>query len=124
MPPRTRYSSVAAIAEFPGQAEFATKYEAEYDVAPGRLQRLRATPVPRSSSRRSRRRPPTATSPARPSARPAPTPRRPSTTVLGDHPFDAVGDTSQKIISLYKVDMTAGDGTGDWVFEKQVDYAE
>ena len=29
------YSSVAAIAEFPGKAEFAAKYEAEFKVAPG-----------------------------------------------------------------------------------------
>ncbi len=29
------YSSVAAIAEYPGQADFAKKYEAEYKVAPG-----------------------------------------------------------------------------------------
>jgi ABC-type branched-subunit amino acid transport system substrate-binding protein len=44
-------------------------------------------------------------------------------TVLGPITFDAVGDTSQKIISLYKTDMTAGDGKGDWIFDKQIDYA-
>ena len=43
------------------------------------------------------------------------------TTVVGNLSFDAVGDTNQKFISLFKVDMTAGDGTGDWVFMKQVD---
>ena len=42
------------------------------------------------------------------------------TTVLGDISFDAVGDTSQKIISLYKVDMTAK----DWVFEFQLNYGQ
>jgi ABC-type branched-subunit amino acid transport system substrate-binding protein len=39
-------------------------------------------------------------------------------TVLGPVTFDAVGDTSQKIISLYKVDMAKA----DWVFDSQVDY--
>ena len=44
-------------------------------------------------------------------------------TALGPVTFDAVGDTSQKIISLYKVDMTAAEGKGNWVFVKQIDYA-
>ena len=43
-------------------------------------------------------------------------------TVLGPVTFDEVGDTSQKIISLYKTDMTAADGKGDWIFDKQIDY--
>jgi len=37
-------------------------------------------------------------------------------TVLGPVTFDAVGDTSQHIISLYKV------VNGAWVFDKQIDY--
>ena len=45
-------------------------------------------------------------------------------TVLGPVKFDEVGDTNQKIISLYKADITAADGKGDWVFDSQVDYGE
>ena len=45
-------------------------------------------------------------------------------TVLGPVQFDAVGDTNQKIISLYKVDMTAASGKGDWVFVKQINYGQ
>jgi hypothetical protein len=41
-------------------------------------------------------------------------------TVIGDLQFDAVGDTKQPIISLFKVDMAAGEGTGDWTFLKQL----
>jgi branched-chain amino acid transport system substrate-binding protein len=37
-------------------------------------------------------------------------------TVLGSVSFDAVGDTTQRIISLYKVDM------GEWVFVKEINY--
>ncbi len=44
------------------------------------------------------------------------------TTVLGAVTFDANGDTSQKIISFYKTDMTADGGSGDWVFDKQQDF--
>jgi ABC-type branched-subunit amino acid transport system substrate-binding protein len=43
-------------------------------------------------------------------------------TVLGPVKFDAVGDTNQRIISLYKADLTAADGVGDWVFDSQVNY--
>jgi ABC-type branched-subunit amino acid transport system substrate-binding protein len=38
-------------------------------------------------------------------------------TVLGPVGFDANGDTTQRVISLYKVK------NGDWVFDKQVTYA-
>jgi ABC-type branched-subunit amino acid transport system substrate-binding protein len=39
------------------------------------------------------------------------------TTVLGDISFDEVGDTSQKVISLYEV------VDGNWKFVEQIDYA-
>ena len=39
-------------------------------------------------------------------------------TVLGTITFDEVGDTSQKIISLYKVE------NGDWAFDSQIDYGQ
>ena len=117
------FSSVAAIAEYPGQADFAKKYEAEYKVAPGAysasgyacaqviLKAIETAAAKGDVTRENTR---------AAGAGSATT----FETVLGPITFDAVGDTSQRIISLYKVDMTAGDGTGDWVFEKQVDYAE
>jgi branched-chain amino acid transport system substrate-binding protein len=40
-------------------------------------------------------------------------------TILGDIKFDANGDTSQKIISIYAYDATAK----DWTFKEQVDFA-
>jgi len=117
------FSSVAAIAEYPGQADFAKKYEAEFGVAPGAysasgyacaqvvLKAIETAAAKGDVTRENTR---------AAGADPATT----FETVLGPITFDAVGDTSQRIISLYKVDMTAGEGTGDWVFEKQVDYAE
>lgn len=44
-------------------------------------------------------------------------------TVLGSVSFDENGDSSQKIISYYKVDTTADSGKGDWVFDSQKDFA-
>ena len=117
------FSSVAAIAEFPGQEEFAEKYEAEFGVAPGAYSAsgyacaqivLEAIEVAAGKGDVTRE-----------AVRVAGTDTAATwNTVLGDLSFDEVGDSSQKIISLYKADLTAGDGTGDWVFNKQVNYGE
>jgi branched-chain amino acid transport system substrate-binding protein len=45
-------------------------------------------------------------------------------TIVGSISFDANGDTSQKIVSIYSVDTAAGNGKGDWKFATQVDYAK
>jgi branched-chain amino acid transport system substrate-binding protein len=45
-------------------------------------------------------------------------------TIVGSISFDANGDTSQKIVSIYSVDTTAANGKGDWKFATQVDYAK
>jgi branched-chain amino acid transport system substrate-binding protein len=115
------YSSVAAIAEYPGQAEFAAKYEAEYGEAPGAysasgyacaqiaLEALRTAAGQGDVTREALRVAATNTATT-------------FETVLGPVQFDEVGDTNQKIISLYKVDLTAADGKGDWTFEEQVNY--
>ena len=43
-------------------------------------------------------------------------------TIVGDITFDANGDTSQKIVSIYSVDGAGANGKGDWKFQTQVDY--
>ncbi len=45
-------------------------------------------------------------------------------TIVGPITFDANGDTSQKIVSIYSFDQAGADGKGDWKFETQVDYAQ
>ena len=117
------FSSVAAIAEYPGQADFAKKYEAEFKVAPGAYSASGyacAQVVLKAIETAAAKGDVTVESVRAAGADPATT----FETVLGPITFDAVGDTSQRIISLYKVDMTAGEGTGDWVFEVQVDYGK
>jgi len=115
------FSSVAAIAEYPGKADFDAKYLAEYKVAAGAysasgyacaqvvLQAIKTAASKGDVTREAVRVAGTDTATT-------------FETVLGPVKFDAVGDTSQKIISLYKVDLTAAGGKGDWIFDSQVDY--
>jgi branched-chain amino acid transport system substrate-binding protein len=43
------------------------------------------------------------------------------TTIVGPITFDANGDTSQKIVSIYSYDPAGADGKGDWKFSTQID---
>jgi branched-chain amino acid transport system substrate-binding protein len=115
------YSSVAAIAEYPGKADFDAKYKAAYNEDAGAysasgyacaqivLQAIKTAASKGDVTREAVR-------------AAGVDPNTTFETVLGPVKFDAVGDTNQKIISLYKVDLTAGEGNGDWVFDSQVDY--
>jgi branched-chain amino acid transport system substrate-binding protein len=115
------FSSVAAIAEYPGKADFNAKYKAEYGEEAGAysasgyacaqivLQAIKTAASKGDVTREAVR-------------VAAVDPNTTFETVLGPVTFDAVGDTSQKIISLYKSDLTAAEGVGDWVFDSQVDY--
>jgi len=117
------YSSVAAIADYPGKADFDAKYKAAYNEASGAYSGsgyacaqiiLKAIETAASKGDVTRE-----------SVRAAAVdPATTFETVLGPVKFDEVGDTNQKIISLYKVDLTAGEGKGDWVFDSQVNYGE
>ncbi len=115
------YSSVAAIAEIPDAAAFGEKYKAKYSVDPGSYSangyacaQIIIDAIKTASA---------AGDPTREAVRAAGSNTATTfTTVLGPVQFDANGDTSQKIISLYKVDTAGDNGKGDWVFEKQVDY--
>jgi branched-chain amino acid transport system substrate-binding protein len=114
-------SSVAAIAEYPGKDEFNKKYKDAYDVDAGAysasgyacaqivLEAIKAAAAKGDVTREAVRAAGTDTNTT-------------FETVLGPVKFDAVGDTSQKIISLYTVDLAAADGAGDWKFDVQVDY--
>ncbi len=115
------FSSVAAIAEYPGKADFNAKYKAEYGEEAGAYSAsgyacaqvvLQAIKTAASKGDVTRE-----------AVRVAATdPNTTFETVLGPIKFDAVGDTNQRIISLYKADLTAAEGVGDWVFDSQVNY--
>jgi branched-chain amino acid transport system substrate-binding protein len=121
------YSTLAGIGDYPGKAKFDADYNAEYGIdATGyagtgyacaqviidALNRAGATnPADMAGLREAVRAAGTDTTAK-------------YTTIIGDLTFDAGGDTSQKIVSIYSVDPAGADGKGDWKFENQVDYAQ
>ena len=113
---KNSYSAVAAIHDIPDATAFAAAYSAEYNEQPGSYSAsgyacaqviiaaieaaIASGTVTRESVRAA-----------------AVDPTASYETVLGPVGFDANGDTTQRVISLYKVK------NGDWVFDKQVTYA-
>jgi len=111
------FSSVAAIHDIPAAADFAAKYKAAYNEDPGAYSAsgyacaeviIEAIKVAAKAGAVTRE-----------AVRDAATKAGVTyNTVLGGLGFDENGDTTQKIISLYKVE------NGDWVFDSQIDYAQ
>jgi hypothetical protein len=116
------YSTLAGIGDFPGKAKFDADYKTEYgqDATGYAGQGFTCAQVMLDALGRA-----AATNPADNKALRAAmltaladTAHKYST-IQGDFNFDANGDTSQKIVSLYSYDATAK----DWKFDSQVDYA-
>jgi branched-chain amino acid transport system substrate-binding protein len=122
---KNSYSTLAGIGDFPGRAQFETDYKAEYNasatgyagtgfacaqVVIDALERAGAAAADKSALREAVRVAGTATD-------------HTYKTIVGDITFNADGDTSQKIVSIYSFDATGAGGKGDWKFETQVDYA-
>jgi branched-chain amino acid transport system substrate-binding protein len=121
------YSTLAGIGEFPGKAQFDADYKAEYgidatgyagmgfacaQVAIDALNRAGATnPADMAALKEAVRVAGTDTSVT-------------YSTILGDLTFNADGDTSQRIVSIYSVDPAGANGKGDWKFETQVEYEQ
>ncbi|MBA2381037.1 MAG: ABC transporter substrate-binding protein, partial [Chloroflexi bacterium] len=123
---KTSYSTLAGIGDFPGRAQFEADYKNEYKASPTGYAGtgFACAQVVINALERAG-----ATSPKDPTAlreavRAAGTDTAAKyTTIVGDITFDANGDTSQKIVSIYSVDAAGANGKGDWKFETQVDYA-
>jgi branched-chain amino acid transport system substrate-binding protein len=124
---KNSYSTLAGIGDFPGRAQFAADYKAEYGIDPTGYAGtgFACAQVVIDALKRAG-----ATSPAdmtalREAVRVAGTDTAAKyTTIVGDITFDANGDTSQKIVSIYSVDPAGANGKGDWKFETQVDYGK
>jgi len=111
------FSAVAAIHDIPAAADFAAKYSAKYGEQPGSysasgyacaqviIAGIKAAAANGAVTRQAVR-----DAVFHPGVK--------YDTVLGTITFDEVGDTSQKIISLYKVE------NGDWAFDSQIDYGQ
>lgn len=119
------YGSVAAIHDIPNAGEFTDAFKAKYGQAPGAYSApayacaqaiLKAVEAVAADA--------TDMKDLREKVRAYVTnPSNSFDTVLGTLSFDENGDSSQKIISFYKTDTSAADGAGDWVFDKQQDFA-
>jgi branched-chain amino acid transport system substrate-binding protein len=124
---KNSYSTLAGIGDFPGKAQFDLDYKTEYGIdATGYAGTgFACAQVVIDAIKRAG-----ATSPAdmaalREAVRVAGTDTAAKyTTIVGDITFNADGDTSQKIVSIYSVDPAGANGKGDWKFETQVDYAK
>jgi branched-chain amino acid transport system substrate-binding protein len=124
---KNSFSTLAGIGDFPGRAQFAADYKAEYGIDPTGYAGtgFACAQVAIDALKRAG-----ATSPAdmtalREAVRVAGTDTTVKyTTIVGEITFDANGDTSQKIVSIYSVDPAGANGKGDWKFETQVDYGK
>jgi branched-chain amino acid transport system substrate-binding protein len=116
---RGTYGAVAAINTFPGQPAFVRRFARRFGYQPGAyagpgyacaqvlLQAMRDAAAHGAVTRDTVRRAVT-------------DPNATFGTVLGQMTFDAGGDTSLRIISIYRVDPRLAGGAGDWRFQRQI----
>jgi branched-chain amino acid transport system substrate-binding protein len=116
------YSTLAGIGDFPGKAKFDADYKTEYgaDATGYAGQGFTCAQVMLDALDRAAKTNPADNAALRAAMLTALADVAHSyKTIQGDFTFDANGDTSQKIVSIYSYDS----GTKDWKFETQVDYA-
>ena len=116
------YSTLAGIGTFDGKAKFDSDYKAEYgiDATGYAAQGFACAQIFIDALGRAGATNPGDMAKLREAMRVAVTDiTHTYKTIQGDITFDANGDTSQKIVSIYSFDATAK----DWKFETQVDYA-
>jgi branched-chain amino acid transport system substrate-binding protein len=124
---KNSYSTLAGIGDFPGRAQFAADYKAEYNIDPTGYAGtgFACAQVVIDALNRGGATNPADMTALKEAVRAAGTDTAAKyTTIVGDITFDANGDTSQKIVSIYSVDPAGANGKGDWKFETQVDYGK
>ena len=122
---KNSYSTLAGIGDFPGRAQFEVDYKAEYKASPTGYAGtgFACAQVVIDALTRAGAKTNADMTALRESVRVAGTATDVSyKTIVGDITFNADGDTSQRIVSIYSVDGAAANGKGDWKFQTQVDY--
>jgi branched-chain amino acid transport system substrate-binding protein len=122
---KNAYATAASIGDFPGRAEFAEHYMAEFGEAPTGYSATgyACGQVVIDALNRAAAASDMAT--LRENVRAAGVDTSVThTTVIGEFTFDENGDTSQEIISFYTFDPAGADGAGDWAFKEQLDFAQ
>lgn len=115
-------STLAGIGDYPGRAAFETAYKAEYGAAPTGYAStgFACAQVAIDALKRAGAAGATDMAALREGVRKAGSDTTVTyDTIIGKFTFDANGDTSQKIISIYAYDATSK----DWAFKEQIDYA-
>ena len=118
---KNSYSTLAGIGTFEGKAKFDTDYKAEFgiDATGYAAQGFACAQVLIDALGRAGATNPSGNAALREAIRVAMTDTtHVYKTIQGDITFNAEGDTSQRIVSIYSFDATAK----DWKFETQVDY--
>jgi branched-chain amino acid transport system substrate-binding protein len=119
---KNSFSTLAGIGDFPNKAKFLTDYKTEYgqDATGYAAQGFACAQVFIDALGRAAAKNPADNKALREALRGTLIdPSHQYATIQGNFTFDANGDTSQKIVSIYSYDPTAK----DWKFETQVDYA-
>jgi branched-chain amino acid transport system substrate-binding protein len=120
---KNAYSTLAGKATYPGQEQFLKDYKAEYnlDATGYAIQGYGCMQVILDAITRASSTNPSGDAAVRAAVRAAISdPTHTYKIALGDITFDANGDTSQKINTVYKVDLTAANGKGAWVADKEM----
>ena len=117
------YSTLAGKATYPGQEQFLKDYKAEYnlDATGYAIQGYGCMQVILDAITRASATNPSGDVAVRAAVRAAISdPTHTYKIALGDITFDANGDTSQKINTVYTVDLTAANGKGAWKADKEM----
>jgi len=117
------YSTLAGKATYPGQEQFLKDYKAEYnlDATGYAIQGYACMQVILDAITRASATNPSGDAAVRAAVRAAISDTTHTYKIaLGDVTFDANGDTSQKINTVYKVDLTLANGKGAWVADKEM----
>jgi branched-chain amino acid transport system substrate-binding protein len=123
---KNSYSTLAGPGTFEGKTKFDAEYLAEYKTASTGYagQGYACAQVVLDAIKRAAATNPTTNAAMREAVRVAGTDTSITYSLdVGNVKFDADGDTSQLIVSIYSFDATAAAGKGDWKFETQVDAA-
>jgi len=120
---KNSYASLAGKATYPGQDQFLKDYKAEYNIdATGyAIQGYACMQVILDAIGRASATNPSGDAAVRAAVRKAISdPAYTYKIALGEITFDANGDTSQKINTIYKVDPAGAGGKGAWVADKEM----
>ncbi len=122
---KNAYSTLAGKASFPGGDKFNAEYKAEFgiDATGYAIQGYACMQILLDAIARAAATNPSGDAAVREAVRKALSdPTHKYQTAMGEISFDANGDTSQKTVSVYSVDVAAANGKGAWVPKKEITF--